>query len=587
MLKKDSTSNVSQTGVEKDIAQYEKAKAKKQPWLPVYEQISEMVYTIKAGFTAERSKASLLNENVYDSTGQKALFKAASSFVGMLWQNGGKSVLIKEPEGLKNPTKEELDYYTLMSKKIALAFDNPKANFILAFFEYMLDQLSFGTSGIMAERSKEEGVKIKYKNVGVETWCFAEGPDGYVNKAFGEFKMSIENAAAEYGEDELSEKSRRALADGQGDQEIRILHIIRPRLKRDVDKAGNQNMPIQSTHIEIEAKHRLRDSGFEEMPVNVARFWKRTNEEYGRSLAMNAMPDILTANQVREDRLVANEKRLFPPMGVYSDSLLGTNELDTSARAVNVFNSQGLIAGRVDPTWPIFNVGDVNAANEELIELRDSINEHFFIDRLLDFNNTTQMTLGEAQMRNNIRSEAIVPLVSRQINEVLTPTTERTVSELFRMGELGVLKGTPEEQLMLANGETPIYIPERIAKLMVEGKEFYQVSYVTPAARLMQTEDAQGVLKTWEFVGQVAGVSPQVLDNIDADESLRVIGKAYGAPNGVIRTKKDVEEMRKAMAEEQQQQAAMMQEQQAAMVEQQSAQAEIMGAEAQAKRGQM
>jgi len=106
---------------------------------------------------------------------------------------------------------------------------------------------------------------------------------------------------------------------------------------------------------------------------------------------MNALPDIREANVLREAVIVATEKNLDPPLGILSDGMLGGSVLDTSAGSLNVFNASGNI-GNNNPIFPLFTVGSLQDAIARLETISNSIAQHFHIDKLIDFNNDTQMT---------------------------------------------------------------------------------------------------------------------------------------------------------------------------------------------------
>jgi hypothetical protein len=530
------------------IKKNEKLKSKKSLHNRTFQLIGENINMQKVNFTANHGDAtSLLNEDIYDSSAPKAAKKMAAQLIGMLWQSGGKSVLIDPPKKLKDKSKEVSDYYTFMGEQIAEAFDNPRGGFSLALEEYMEDQVSFGTSGIHSDKSKDSDVPVVYRAIGIDNSSIAEGPDGRVDTVFTEESMSVENAIKLYTFAALSKEVQEKYTNGKCDEEILILHAIEPRIELDPDKRGNKNMPFKSVHIEVKTGHLIKESGFEEFPCPVARMYKRRKQVYGYSPASQALPDTLTLNQIKMDRLLANEKRLEPPLGVMNDAVLGGGQIDTSARGITVFKPSGQL-GQGNPVFQLYTVGDVGAADEEIQEYKQSINEHFANDRLLDFNSDSEMTLGEAEMRFQIRGQSLVPLFMRQIVECFTPCVERTASLLYRDGRLGVIRGSDLEKVVIARGEEPVYIPEAVAKLIANGKDFYEVKYLTPAARLMQTEEARGVMRTWESAFMIAKVKPSVMDLLDEDESLRIVASAWGMPSRGMKDKKTVEDARKQLA---------------------------------------
>lgn len=542
--------------VNKWIKKHEKVKSKKANWNDLWQYIGEYVHIRKQDFTQFNDAGTFLTRDVFDSSAPKANRKMAASLIGLLWQAGGKSIKLEPVRELEN-SKDVQEYFEWMTETITDALDDPKAGLALALEEYMIDQGSFGTSGIGIFEGEEGIADLRFNAWGVDEISIEEGGNGYVNTIYREFEIPISTAVEDYGVDSLSEKTRKLFTEGNTTDKIRFLHVIAPRRQPKGKKAeGNKGMAFLSLTIELVAKHRVKESGYEEMPVPISRFYKKNGEVYGRSPASEGMPDILELNATKEARISAIEKSLDPPLGVYHDSMLGNEEVDTSARAINVFAASSKLGNR-QPIFPLFTVETIREADKSILELKESIGEHFNIDRLLDFNNQTQMTLGEAQMRNTIRSESLGSLFGRQINELFTPMTERSVAIMFRAGKLGVIAGSNEEKALTQLGQKPKVIPDAVAKLIAAGKDFYKLKYLTPAARMMETSEADGVMRTWEFALQVAPARPEILDNLDPDASLQLIGRSMGAPSIAFVDEKTVEEIRKARAQAQAAQAKL------------------------------
>lgn len=529
------------------IERYKKSKAKKDKWLHIWQYVGKYVHTRKQNFTEYNDAGDFLTEDIFDSTAPKANQKMAAALNGMLWQSGGKSVRINPTRNIVL-TDEVKKYFDFMSKTVSWALDDPRAGLILALEEYMTDQGCFGTSGIACFENDTSA--LRFQCWGVDEITIEEGKNGYVSTIYREFEISVSQAEEDYGLENLSEKTQELFRNQRMTEMVKFLHIISP------DKSKDAPKPYLSLHIELGPDKEVKRSGFWEMPVPVSRFYKRRNEIYGRSPAMQALADILELNATKEARISAIEKSLDPPLGVYDDAVLGNEEVDTSAGGLNVFATSGRIANQ-NPIFPLFTVETIREADKSIEDLIRSINEHFSIDRLLDFNNETRMTLGEAQMRQEIRSEALGSLFARQQNELFTPLIERAVSVLYFQGRLGVIKGSEEEQIVLARGEAPYYIPDVVADLIERGEDFYELEYITPAARMMETREAQGVLRTWEFAMMIGQVNQEVFDLLDADESLKIISRSEGAPGRILLAQEIVDEIRarKAQIMQQQQQA--------------------------------
>ena len=543
------------------LNRYDDLKKKKQVWAPLWQKTGEYIHTKKQDFTTINTPGTFLNEELFDSTAPKANRKMAASLIGNLWPNGGRSAKIVPVRGLKD-SKDNKDYFEKINEVLYEALDDPSAGLVLALEEYMNDQGAFGCSGLYCDDSHGDESELIFKAWGIDEVCLEEGKSGSVDIVYREFEWSVNKIVNEYGLENVSKRVSDKWNDGRYDDKFKILHIIEPR-EMTPKRKGNEAMPYMSLHIEIEARKLLRESGFQEKPAYFARFYKKRGEVYGRSPGMDALPDILELNATREARISAIEKSLDPPLAIENDGILGGGSLDTSAGAMNVLNITGRAQSTGNPIFPLYTVDTIREADKSIEELKTQISEHFNIDSLLDFNNNTQMTLGETQMRAGIRAQALGSLFTRQINEVLTPIIERAVAVLFRKEKLGYFPDDPIiEEIEFLGLEDFIKIPEDVAKLIVAGKDFYTVKYDTPAANMMRAEEAQGVVRAWEFAGQIAQFNPEILDNLDADKSLEVIAGASGAPSSIMISTELKEAIREQRAAMQQQQMEMEQQQQ-------------------------
>ncbi len=520
-------------------------KRRKDPWLSHFQLIGEYILTRKQNFTEKNERGAFLIRELFDNTAVKANDVMASALIGSLWPNGAKTYQLLRARNIPDGP-EEKEYFVFVTNEMTALMDDSRAGLTVSLTEYMKDQGAFGTSGIAIFENHKGPLSIRYKAWDVKTMSIDENQDGFVDTIYAEFEMSPRKMVQEYGADNVSKTTREAFEAGK-DKQILVLHAIEPRMDADPLKFGSKDMPIASIHIEIKSEKILRESGFEEMPVLVSRFSKALGEIYGRSPAMAALSDIIELNAIWEAVTLAVEKNLDPPLGVLSDSDLGPTVIDTSAGAINVFNVSGR-AGTQQPIFPLFTVGEVNTI-VGLIEKRvAAINEHFFIDRLLDLNNDTRMTLGEAQIRNELRAASLGSVFARQEAELFTPLISRTFNLMLKQGRLGVIKGSKDEVRIREKGIEPILIPESVARAMTNGEEVFSIKYVSPAKRAMQAEQVQGILASWNFAITGAAIVPDLLDNYKVDIMVKKLAELTGAPEEMIRDSKSIKDIRELRA---------------------------------------
>lgn len=505
-------------------------------WDDLYQTLGEFVSQVKQNFTSSPTPGEFLIGDIYDSTGSFAAYNASSAILGMLWPSTAKqSVEITIPDDMEITT-ELSDWYSKVTERTVRALDDPGANLSLSLDEYMLDQIIFGTSGVGVERGDES--KLLFRPYGVKEMYIDEGKNGRVNKISLFFEWTVNRLVEEYGIENVSEKSEKLYKSGKGGAKTKVLVCIQKRMEKKAEK-GVLSMPFESVHIEYDNNHLLRESGFSELPIKVGRFRKLNYEVMGRSPAMLALPDIREANVLREGIIIATEKNLDMPKGVLSDGIVGGGIVDTSAGSITVFNASQSLGN----TPPIFDIGrppDVSVALARLEDLKNTIAQHFSLDRLIDFNNDTQMTFGEAQIRAQIRNASLSSLFSRQIAEVLTPLLARSINILFEDGEFGVIKGSEQEGELRRLGKNIEYIPDAIAQRIVEGLDIYQISYKTQAAASSRAQEYMSIIDVLGFAIQSMQVDPSIRHRVDLHKGVSEIANIRSLPVGIIRQDDEV-----------------------------------------------
>ena len=517
----------------------------RKTWDVMFQVLGEYISMIKQNFEGQPSNGEFLIDDIFDSKGAYAAINSASSLSGMLWSGTAKqSIFIDAPDSVEMDT-ELSEYYEYITNKVTGAFDDARANFSLSWEEYMLDQVIFGTSGIGVEKGDKS--LLMFKPYGVKEMYIDEGKNGAVTDVYLFFEWTVKRVVAEYGIENVSEKTKQKFEQGKLLDKIKILINIIPREEFKA-KAGFLAMPYMSLHMEYDACHVLKEGGYSDIPIKVARFRKLNYERYGRSNGMFALPDIKEANILREAVIVATEKNLDPPLGVMDDGALGGGTIDTSAGAISVFNATAQMGNR-QPVFPLVTVGSINDAMVRLEDLKESIGQHFYIDRLLDFNNDTQMTFGEAQIRAGLRNASLASLFTRQIAECLTPVIDRAVNILYQMGELGVVEGSEIHLEREAEGKEFIFIPDVLLDRLDSDQDIYKVGYRTQASNASRSEEYIAILDVLSFGIQAMQVDPTVRHRIDLHEGVKQIADIRGLPVGIIKQDDFVEQAIKAEQE--------------------------------------
>ena len=286
-------------------------------------------------------------------------------------------------------------------------------------------------------------------------------------------------------------------------------------------------MPYTSCYFEYDSGHIISEGGFKEFPYVVPRYLKASNEIYGRSPGMNALPDVKVLNKMVEIGMKAAAKQVDPPLLVSDDSMLAPIRM--SPGSINYFRS-----GSRDTITPL-NIGANNPLGLNMEEQRrQAISSTFHVDQLLITENRN-MTATEVVQRNQEKMRILGPVLGRLQSELLQPMIIRIFNIMLRNNLF------PDAPEILSNQEV-------------------DVEYVSPMALAQKGEELNSIVKGLELFGNISQLAPTALDYIDTAGLIKNLIKILGLPATMIKSDEEVQQIAQEKAEAQQQQAAMQQE---------------------------
>jgi hypothetical protein len=213
----------------------------------------------------------------------------------------------------------------------------PGTGFEAQAHEDIRQEGKYGTSAMWVGEVVGKG--LFYKTLHMSEIYIDEDYSGRVDTVHRAYVCTIRNAAAEFGVDNLSDKSRGDYEDPKKrNNEIEILHVIRPNRDFEPGYLGPKGKPIESLYIEVAEKHVIRRAGFRTMPIPVSRHVTGPRDVYGRSPAMKVLATVKGLNAMARTILDAANKAVDPPL-LYAD--------DADISKV-VTKPGGLTAGGVD-----------------------------------------------------------------------------------------------------------------------------------------------------------------------------------------------------------------------------------------------
>ena len=490
-------------------------------WESHWQECADFMQPRKAEITNERARGDKRNLQIFDATAIHALELLASSLQGMLTSSANRWFSLRYKEDQLNDIDEAKEWLEDVTDKMYTAF--ARSNFQQEIFEAYHDLITFGTACMMIEGDEDQILRFSTRHI--KELYIQENDKGFIDTVYRRFQIPVHAAVEKFGLENLSLETGK-LFKKEPFEKIELVHVARPRTIYNENKLDKKNMPFQSIYFEFGSGHIIDIGGFKELPYVVPRYLKASTEIYGRSPAMNALPDVKVLNKMVETAMKAAAKQVDPPLLVPDDSML--SPIRMSAGFLNYYRSGS--RDRIEP----LNIGQATTVtlNQEN-QRREAIQKTFHIDQLM-ISSQRSMTATEVIQRNEEKMRILGPALSRLQSELLQPMILRVFNIMLRNKLFQV---APD---VLANQEIDI-------------------EYVSPMALAQRSQELQSLVRGLELFTQISQVAP-VQDYIDENGLVKQIINLLGLPAKMIKSDAQVMQVREQRAAAQ---AQMMQMQQA------------------------
>lgn len=512
------------------IKAFRNAKSDRINWDNHWQDIADYVLPTRQFLSKPNvNKGAERRGRIYNTTAPEAAVQLAAALEGMLFNTGIRWFELTTEDETVNNLHEVKEWLYDSTNRMLAYFDNTTTRFSLSAHEVALDLVSFGTGVILAQESKG---MFKFQARDLSGIYLKASDDGDIVDVFREFTMPAWECVEVFGESSVSEETRLFANDPERkDKDISILHHVYLRLDRDYTKHDNTNKAWGSYYCEIDTKHSISESGFDENPYIIIRWSKAAEEVYGRSPAMEVLPSIKVVNAMARTTLEAAELAVRPPVIVGAGTMEGP--IRTAPGSIMYVRQ-----GTRDLPQP-FNSGARPDIGHELMDREEAkIDKAFFIDRL-SLPELDRMTATEIVERRQQGLMVISPILSRLYSEWLNPV----IGRVFRwMMENGRLAETPDA---------------------VAGTNM-KINYISPMAISRRSSISQSFMQAMSSAQILVQVNPEVMMNLDLDTVFRSLMTQNNVDPQFLKTEQEVAQMRQQMAEQQQQQQQMEMAQQAA-----------------------
>lgn len=439
--------------------------------------------------------------------------------------------LAYEDESL-NDLPEVQDYNEECEDRLRSCF--LKSNYYQTLHNCYGEEGLYGTTAFLMQEDEETDIRCHPWPVG--SYCISGDDTLRINLAQRVYQMTVRQIVGQFGLENCSEQVRTYFASNAGgmkEQWLPIVHTIYPNTYFDPRKAPNRNnMEYHSVHYELSSYKTagkdpgiLHRAGFRENPLIVGR-WDVVGENfYGEAPAMDCLGTNMGLQRAELRTMQAIDKMVDPPM-IGSSALMNQKASILPGDITWVDDKDGKPGFK-----PAFQIQyELQWAMKNIDRFEGRIRQALFTDLflMLSSSDRREITAEEIRAKQEEKMQVLGPVLERNNGELLSPSIMRAMGILERRGKL------PPKPLIL-RGKKP--------KLKF-------VSILAQAQRLMGVANIERFLAT---LGNEVAVDQGILDVVNLDETARELASDLSIPPKMLRTDKEVKQLRAARAKSQQQ----------------------------------
>ena len=347
--------------------------------------------------------------------------------------------------------------------------------------------------------------------------------------------MSVAELVDRFGIDNVSSNVRSLWNDGNLDEEVLIGHIIMPNADYIQGGFGADGMPIIDVCWEWGANINqvLERRGHTERPFIAPRWHVTGNDAYGRSPGMDALGDSKALQLMEKRKAQLLDKMVNPPM--VADATLKNKPTTSIPGGVTFIAGMKEGAAVFKPAYEV-NPQGYPALLSDMERTEARIKTIFYEDLFLMIANIDRSNVTAAEIYE--RKEEKMLMLGPPLERIHDEGLSLVVKYLFsRMAKAGILPGE---------------IPEEI-----QGKPI-NIEFISILAQAQKAAATATVERLWALAGNISAVKPEVLDNLDADATIREYADMLGSPQKILVDPKIVVSMRDARAKQAQAQNSGM-----------------------------
>lgn len=416
-----------------------------------------------------------------------------------------------------------------------------ESNFYNAIAVFYFDLVIFGTAAMLIYEDFENVINCINPCLG-EYYVDIDG--AYRPCIFyREFTMTVDACVREFGIDNVSDAIRQLYEDTGGanrTRELIVAHSIEPNDDGNASEFGfSKHWKYREAYWEWGGTTApqggvsspggfLRKKGYYDLPAIIGRWDVVSNDPYGRSPGMDGLPDQKQVQLETRRKAQAIDKMVNPPL--VADMQMKNQPANLTPGGLTYVTGYAASGGKAglssvyDTKFPVAEI----TADLELVKQR--LSQIFYNDILRvasQYETRSNVTAVEWDLRKSESLVMLGPALERIDNEVLKPIIERVWGMAHRAGIMPPAPGAIQGKMM-------------------------NIEFVSMLAQAQAATKAGSIERVFSLAGNLAGVDPSAMDNIDVDYGLEKISELLVNDPRLIRGPAQLTQIRQDRARQQQ-----------------------------------
>jgi hypothetical protein len=501
----------------------------------VWEELAELLAPERRGFIGQvRSQRADRQFDTVPVVAKRGLVNSIGAMLRPKTSAPGRWYdIVTEDENLMDDP-EVKSWIEHAEKKLWNGIYNPKAHFVQATGEVDDDVVTFGTAAMFTTRRRDlKGLLFRAFHMKSVYIAFDAGGD--VDTTYIRERISAREAAQKYGRQNLGAKVLESLDSKAGatpDTKHRFIWTLKPRHDRDPRMAETQlGMPIESTVIDVDSEKLVLEEGFEEMPISIPQWDKRSDQLYSRSPGLMALPDLESLNKMGKTMLRGLHRAVAPPWLLPSDSMVSAPNLN--ADRVSYYDARAI--RNLGLTTP-FQQMETKGRLDWGLTAQDAIREQI---HALFYRNILKLPVAGPEMTATeiiARKEQFIREIGSVFGQLETSYTAPMVERAFNLMQRNNGFRPPPDILIKANVNFRFASPIEKAKRQIE-----------------ETQIAEGI----RTILEVGSIRPEVMDRVNWDAWAKNVAETSDFPPSLLQDDATIEQIQRGrqQAQEQEQNA--------------------------------